>query len=56
MFDRILVKDCNPADGPPCPESKHTEMSAPIYDTIEACCDRLNWIDIGACILAADAT
>ena len=49
IFGHILVKDCNPANGPPCPETEHTEMSAPIYDTIQACCGRLDWIDIDVC-------
>ena len=50
----IPVKDCNPADGPPCTESEHTEMSVPMYDTVEACCGRLDWIDIGTCVAVSD--
>ena len=43
------VKDCNPADGPPCSQTEHKDLSIPIYDTLEKCCDRLNWIDIDVC-------
>ena len=53
-FLRVTVKDCNPSDGPPCSQPAHTESSAPIYDTVEACCERLNWIDIGTCVAVSN--
>ena len=45
----LLVKDCDPADGPPCSASAHTNPTATIYDTAQECCGRLGWIDTGAC-------
>merc|ERR1719253_755589 len=44
------IKDCDPADGLPCSALETEDQSAPIYDTVEACCGRLDWIDDGACV------
>merc|ERR1712194_418483 len=48
------AKDCYPADGPPCSEIGHDDASAPIYDTAEACCGRLDWISASSCVAASE--
>ena len=48
------MRDCDPADGPHCFGAEHKDFSAPIYDTIEVCCGRLDWIDTGACVSTSE--
>ena len=53
MLRCFLVKDCDPTDGPPCSRLEHTDSSVSIYDTVDACCGRLNWLDAGACVASS---
>ena len=47
------VKDCNPAEGQPCSDPEHNDLSAIIYATPEACCGRLGWANLHACVAAS---
>ena len=53
-FFFFSVRDCDPADGPHCFGAEHKDPSATIYDTVEACCGRLNWIDTSTCVSASE--
>ena len=43
--------DCNPADGPPCAATEHTDVSARIFGTADECCGTLlGWLDLDECV------
>jgi len=44
------AKNRGPAGGPPCSETDHDDASASIYDTVEACCDRIDLISTNSCV------
>ena len=54
IFCPVTAKDCDPTNGLPCYEIGSGDTSAPIYDTVDACCGRLNWISTTACISASE--
>ena len=42
--------DCDPADGPPCAETVHSDPYATIFATPEECCQtKLGWLNLEAC-------
>ena len=52
----MTAKACDPADGPPCADPAHSDLSAPVYDTLAACCCRLTWVDAGVCAAASEGS
>ena len=56
LFRHVTVKDCDPTNGPPCYEIGSRDTSASIYDTVESCCGRLNWISTSACVSASETS
>ena len=48
------AKDCDPANGPPCHGIENEYSSVLIYDTVEACCGRLDWIVTSSCVSASE--
>jgi hypothetical protein len=44
------VRDCDPADGPPCSETEHIDSSADIFATPQECCQMIPWLDADVCV------
>jgi len=56
FLNEKCIKDCDPTNGPPCYEIGSRDTSASIYDTVQTCCDRLNWISNSACVSASETS
>jgi len=45
------AKDCDPADGPPCADSIHQDLSTKIFATPEECCSTMfTWLNLDSCV------
>lgn len=46
-----VVKDCEPAQGPPCSDFEHSNPSSTIFATPNECClEELGWLDLDSCV------
>ena len=56
IFCHVLAQDCDPTSGPPCHGIENKQGSTPIHDTVEACCDSLDWIGTNSCVSASEGS
>jgi len=48
------TKDCDPTWGPPCHEVDKEDIPTHIYDTVDTCCGKLDWIDTSVCVSVSE--